>query len=282
MGTENSISNIINYSKNSQVNSELKINQNLIFKGGALNTFYSRLLYLVRTGVEFVNNAVPTYSSLRQVAEYNFALARAYATSAATISITNPSNQNVNVGQTANFTVSVFVSNAAPYTIQWYRNSVAIPGATSTTYSLVNAQLTDSGSTFYAVATAPGVGQAVSATVTITVTAPLFAYFSYNATIDYYPILLTNSDPFAYQVTQAITHNNPVTIVLPPAMPANQYMLVKIPIGESVKVSWFNTPLNNGTIPDTAFQSIVQFGGFSYYSSRNQISMDVTQPLILS
>ena len=93
MGTENSISNIINYSKNSQVNSELKINQNLIFKGGALNTFYSRLLYLVRTGVEFVNNAVPTYSSLRQVAEYNFALARAYATSAATISITNPSNK---------------------------------------------------------------------------------------------------------------------------------------------------------------------------------------------
>ena len=229
-----------------------------------------------------MNGANPNNSTLRQTAEYLFALSRPFVTAAATISITNPSNQNVNVGETANFTVSVFVSNAAPYTLQWYRNSVAIPGATSTTYSLVNAQLTDSGSTFYAVATAPGVGQAVSATVTITVTAPLFAYFSYNATVDYFPILLTNSDPFAYQVTTSITHNNPVSITLPGAMPANVYMLVKIPIGESLKVSWFNTPLNNGTIPDTSFEAVVQFGGFSYYATRGQQSMDVTQVLTLS
>ena len=201
MANEFSIAQIISFAKNSQVNSQLKISQDLVFKGGSLNPEYSRLLYLVRKSVEFMNGANPNNSTLRQTAEYLFALSRPFVTAAATISITNPSNQNVNVGQTANFTVSVFVSNAAPYTLQWYRNSVAIPGATSTTYSLVNAQLTDSGSTFYAVATAPGVGQAVSATVTITVTAPLFAYFSYNATVDYFPILLTNSDPFAYQVT---------------------------------------------------------------------------------
>ena len=131
----------------------------------------------------------------------------------------------------------------------------------------------------------PGVGQAVSATVTITVTAPLFAYFSYNATIDYYPILLTNSDPFAYQVTQAITHNNPVTIVLPPAMPANQYMLVKIPIGESDKTIWFNTPFNNGQLDptgDSVWEISVTFGGFRYFASRGQVTMDVTQSLIMS
>lgn len=282
MPNEYSIAQIISFAKNSQVNSQLKISQDLVFKGGSLNPEYSRLLYLVRKSVEFMNGANPANSTLRQVSEYLFALSRPFVTAAATISITNPSNQNVNVGQTANFTVSVFVSNAAPYTIQWYRNSVAIPGATSTTYSLVNAQLTDSGSTFYAVATAPGVGQAVSATVTITVTAPLFAYFSYNATVDYFPILLTNSDPFAYQVTTSITHNNPLVITLPPAMPSNQFMLIKVPIGESVKTGWVNTISNSGPIPGPQFESIVQFGGFTYYASRNQISMDPTHTLVVS
>lgn len=285
MPNEYSIAQIISFAKNSQVNSQLKISQDLVFKGGSLNPEYSRLLYLVRKSVEFMNGANPANSTLRQVSEYLFALSRPYVTATATISITNPSPQTVNVGGTANFTVSVFVSNAAPYTIQWYRNSVAIPGATSTTYSLVNAQLTDSGAQFYAVATAPGVGQAVSATVTITVVAPLFAYFSYNASTDYYPILLTNSDPFAYQVTTAITHNNPISIPLPGAMPANVYMLVRVPIGESDKVTWFNTPLNSGTLDptgDTAWWASVAFGGFRYYASRGQISLDVTQPLIFS
>lgn len=281
MASEYSIANIISYGKNSQVNSSLKTAQNLAFIGGDFDTNYARKLYILWKSVNFVNVAVPATSTLRQVAEYLYALSRPFATSTATISITNPNSVSINVGQTANFSVSVFVSNATPYTIQWYRNSVAIPGATSLNYSLPNAQLSDSGSTFYAVATAPGVGQAVSTTVTITVTALLQGFFTFNATTDYYPILQTSSDPFTYGTTFTISGST-ISVPLPNAMPANQYMLCKIPISQSIKTVWGNTPLNSGTIPDSVFQPVIQFGGFTYYSSRGQISMDVTQPLSLS
>jgi hypothetical protein len=282
MASEFTVPQIISFAQNSQVNSELKIAQNLAFMGGNLDTNYSRKLYILWKSVNFVNNSNPLTSTLRQVAEYTYALSRPFIVNAATISITNPSNQSVNVGGTANFSVSVFVSNATPFTIQWFRNSMAIPGATSTTYTLTNAQLSDSGATFNAIATAVGVGQAVSATATITVTAPLFGFFAFSNTIDYHAILLTNSDPFAYSVTFPITHNAPIPIPLPSAMPANQFLLAKIPVGESIKTIWANTPLNQGNIPDSVFESVIQFGGFSYYSSRGQVSMDVTQPLILS
>jgi hypothetical protein len=279
---EYAISDIINFAKNSQVNSQLAIQGNLIFNSGSLNTNYSRELYLVRRAVEFVYNANPTYPTLRQVAEFLYALSRPFIINAATISITNPVNQVVNVGQTASFSVSVFVSNATPYTVQWFRNNVAIPGATSTTYQLANAQLTDNGAQFSAVATATGVGQAVSTTATITVIQQIVGFFSFSASVDYYPILLTNSDPFNYNISFPITHNSPISFNMPASMPANQYMLVKVPATESIKTVWFNTPLNNGTIPDSVFQNIVQFGGFTYYASRGQISMDVSQPLQLS
>ena len=282
MPNEFTIPQITTFAQNSQVNSELKIAQNKVFVGGALDTNYSRKLYILWKSVNFMNIANSLNSTLRQVAEYTYALSRPFIVNAATISITNPSNVSVNVGGTANFSVSVFVSNATPFTIQWFRNSIAIPGATSTTYTLTNAQVSDSGSVFNAVATAVGVGQAVSATATITVTALIVGFFTFSPTVDFFPILQTNSDPFVYPVSFNITHNQPIPIPLPVSMPSNQFMLAKIPIGESIKTVWVNTPLNQGNIPDSVFESVIQFGGFSYYSSRGQISMDVTQPLVLS
>lgn len=280
--TEYSFSDIINFAKQSQVNSQLKISKEFMFNGSSINAEYSRTLYLVRKAVEFVNNANPLTATLRQTAEYLFALSRPFLVNTATISITNPANRTINVGQSASFTVSVFVSNASPYTVQWYRNNVAIPGAVGLTYTLTNAQLTDSGATFYATATSPGVGTVSSTTAVLVVNAVITGFFAWSATTDFYPILLTINDPFNYQVSYSIAHNQPVQVPLPNLMPPNVYMLVKVPIGESIKTAWFNSPLNNGQIPDSVFESIVQFGGYWYYASRGQISMDVTQPLVLS
>jgi len=280
--TEYSFSDIINFAKQSQVNSQFKISKEFMFNGSSINPEYSRTLYLVRKAVEFMNNANPIYATLRQTAEYLFALTRPFLVNTATISITNPANRTINVGQSASFTVSVFVSNASPYTVQWYRNNVAIPGATGLTYTLTNAQVSDSGATFYATAISPGVGTVSSTTAVLVVNAVITGFFAWSADTDFYPILLTITDPFNYQTNFSISHNQPVQVPLPSNMLANVYMLVKVPIGESVKTIWGNTPLNFGTIPDSAFETIVQFGGYTYYASRGQISMDVTQPLTLS
>src|SRR5665213_2767300 len=198
---EYSISDIINFSKQSQVNSEIKIAQNAIFDGGSLNSNYSRTLYLVRKAVEFMNNSNPLYTTLRQTAEYLFALSRPYMVNAATISISNPANVTLNVGGTANFVVSVFVSNSSPYTIQWYRNNVAILGATGLTYSLTNAQLSDSGATFYATAISPGVGTVSSTTAVLVVNAVITGFFAWSADTDFYAVLQGATDPFNYQVS---------------------------------------------------------------------------------
>lgn len=281
---ENTIANIILYAKNSQVLSKLKIVEQETFKGGALSPYYSRTLYMARMATEFMNTANPSYATLRQVAEWTFSLCRQFGplVPPATITISNPSNQSTTVGGSATFCVTVSVSTGAAYTIQWFKNGVLIPGATSLCYTQTNALLADNGATYNAIAMTAGLPQAVSATATITVTAVLVGFFSYDPTVDYYPILLTHVDPFTYQVTFGIAHNAAISIPLPGAMPANQYMLAKIPSGEPIKTIWNNTLLNFGTIPDTAFQAVVTFGGFTYYASRGQISMDVTQPLVLS
>ena len=45
MANEFSIAQIISFAKNSQVNSQLKISQDLVFKGGSLNPEYSAYLF---------------------------------------------------------------------------------------------------------------------------------------------------------------------------------------------------------------------------------------------
>jgi hypothetical protein len=58
----------------------------------------------------------------------------------------SPSDSTITVGQTATFNVSA--TGTAPLAYQWLRGGTAIGGATSASYSLTNAQLTDSGSVF--------------------------------------------------------------------------------------------------------------------------------------
>jgi uncharacterized repeat protein (TIGR01451 family) len=79
---------------------------------------------------------------------------------------TQPVNVTVTSPAAGNF--SVVAAGSATLTYQWYRNSVAIPGAVASSYSLTPTAVTDSGSTFYVVVTNDA-GSVTSASVTLTV-----------------------------------------------------------------------------------------------------------------
>lgn len=88
------------------------------------------------------------------------------ATLAPTIG-TQPTNQLVGQGWPATFSISA--SGSPPLAYQWQRNGTNIPGATSPSYTLQNAQVaTDNGATFRCVVT-NAYGTTVSATAVLTV-----------------------------------------------------------------------------------------------------------------
>src|SRR5271154_5978984 len=64
----------------------------------------------------------------------------------APLNITQPGNQTVTVGQTATFNVTA--TGTGPLSYQWYVNGVAIPGATSSTYTTSPEVSGDSGAVF--------------------------------------------------------------------------------------------------------------------------------------
>jgi len=83
--------------------------------------------------------------------------------------VTQPANQTVTVGQTATF--SVTGSGTGPLTYQWYKNGVAISGATSNTYTTPPTVTGDSGAVFTVRVSNP-TGSATSGPATLTVQAP--------------------------------------------------------------------------------------------------------------
>ena len=82
---------------------------------------------------------------------------------------TQPSDQNVPLGQTATF--SCAASGSTPITFQWQRNMSNIQGATNSSYMTPPTVLTDMGAKFRCVAT-NAFGSATSSEATLTVTAP--------------------------------------------------------------------------------------------------------------
>jgi hypothetical protein len=257
------------------------------FKGGGINERLARLIYMERMGVQNRYDLNPSDPTLISTSNYLFSILQ-YQGQAQTILnnlagslpvITGPANQSVLVGATATFSVSVI--SATTVSFQWYLNGILIPGAIGSSYIISNAQLIQSGGLYSVVAT-NATGSVTSIQGLLTVTASLAGFFTYSPSVDFYPVLLTNSDPFTYGTTYSIVHDAPIVITLPPAMPSNVYILAKVPAGESIKTIWNNTPLNNGTIPDVVFEAVVTFGGWDYYASRGQCTMDVTNLLTLS
>ncbi len=118
--------------------------------------------------------------------------------------ITQPSNQTVNLGGTATF--SVAATGSGTLTFQWYRNNLAIPGANSASLILGNIQLSQAGS--YTVTVSSGAGSVTSTAATLTVNAP-----AVGPTIQTHPasqtvyiggsvmlsVVATGTAPFSYQ-----------------------------------------------------------------------------------
>ena len=93
-----------------------------------------------------------------------------YRTTATAPTITQqPVEQSVNVGQSATFTCAA--SGTPTPTYRWQRDSVDISGATGPSYTLTNAQITDSGKRFRCVATNAS-GSATSDSVLLNVSVP--------------------------------------------------------------------------------------------------------------
>lgn len=287
MPSEFSIAQIIKFSGISQYLAANDKSAQKQLQSGSFIGILPQLLYMEGTLLQNLNSLNPGISTLRGTAEYVLSLCGKYAIQAQNIlnsiagglaTITGPSNQSVLVGQSASFTIGVTSSSA--YTIQWFRNGVLIPGATGLTYTLLNVKLTDSGALFSAVVT-NGAGPSSSATGVLTVTATLQGSFYYTST-DPGPTLLASSDPFSYQETFSITNGNPWVMNVPVAATPNMFIVVKGPIGQPIKTAWNNQGVNNGPIPDPAWQNTLAFGGMQYYYTRQAISLDPTQTLTLS
>lgn len=76
---------------------------------------------------------------------------------------------SVTNGAGSNLTFTVGAWGNEPRTYQWYRGGVAVSGATTTSLTIMNAQLSDSGSSFYVTVQNPS-NTVQSSTVTLTIT----------------------------------------------------------------------------------------------------------------
>jgi hypothetical protein len=289
MATELSINTIIQIGKLSQSLSNIDNDKNIYFKGQTLDIMLPKKIYWVWKPLALRYAANPNDTTLRQVAEWLLQLCGNYALKSQNIIanlsgsvpvITGPANQSVLSGATATFSVSV--TSATNVTYQWYVNGVLIPGATSSSYQVANAQTTQSGNTYFATAT-NSAGTVTSNTATLTVTASLTASYYYGTT-DYSTILQGGIDSVPYLGTFPITTGQPLSFTWPSGAANNVYLVVRYPATESTKTTFSNAPDNNGNIPGIAFASIVVIGAYKYIFNKpgNGFSQNISAPLIFT
>jgi hypothetical protein len=131
--------------------------------------------------------------------------------SAATVApsiTTQPISQTVTVGQTASF--SVVATGTAPLSYQWQKNSVAIAGATSSSYTTPATTSSDNGAQF-SVLVSNTAGNVTSSATTLTVNASQISPVPTNvgfgnvvtATTSTQTITLTNSGAASLTISQA-------------------------------------------------------------------------------
>lgn len=283
------VSLYLQYGEVCQYLSTLDIATQQAFKGGAINDKYPQILRAVRKPIQWAYDRNPNDPTLNATALYLYQLLGNYRQRAANIInnqaqakpvITGPTNQSVSVGNTATF--SVTVTSSLTVTYQWYLNGVIIPGATSLSYLVTNAQLVQSGG-LYSVAATNAAGTTTSNQASLTVSAGLVALTWYGD-VDPNPDLQAGIDNLSYQITTNITHNQPIVITIPQVATPNKWFVTKVVSTESLKTIWNNGPFNNGTInpPDGVFNAQIQFGGLTFYPTHQAISLDFNTALTLS
>lgn len=265
-----------------------------ISKGNALNSgvvapSLALQIFNAKTVVRWIYNLNPNDSSLSQTGTYLYQLLGSYAIKAQQILnsalagppvLTGPTNQTVTEGSNATFTVSVV--GAGPFTFEWYDNlGNLITGATTSNYIFPNAQIIDTDKYFYVKVTDVNGRQTVSNIAFLTVTEVLQGFYYYGDT-DYTADLQGGNDDVPYLGPFPITNGNPLSITLPIGAANNKWEIFKYPVSQGIKTTWFNTALNQGTLPDGVFQSVLTIGSFYYIYSRVQISIDTSQPMVFS
>lgn len=60
----------------------------------------------------------------------------------------------------------------------------------------------------------------------------------------------------------------------------DKWLGVREPVTEPLKFKWYNTMLNNGVIPDQVWDEPVESGGFRYYFSRKEVTVQQDIPII--
>jgi|GEM_PF-307023 len=116
---------------------------------------------------------------------------------------TPPAAQTINVGSNATFTV--VASGTAPLGYQWQKGTVDIPGATSASYTVTNAQTTDAGNYRVVVSNAAGsVTSAAAALTVVTPQAPTITAQPQSQTVSdggnvTFSVTATGTQPFSYQ-----------------------------------------------------------------------------------
>lgn len=195
--------------------------------------------------------------------------------------ITHPASQTVNTGDNVTFTVAA-TGGITPYTYQWFVNSSIISGATSSSYTQGGVLFSDSGNQYIAAVYDSGNDTAYSnrAILSVNAGAPITVTYGYSASDPY--VDNSTAPTIGSSATTTITHNADLSISFPFAA-VDKFLVFKVPSGESTKIHWFVTSLNNGDIPDAAFRAPFTVGSFTYYVTRDAagFTFDYTQPVQL-
>ena len=164
------------------------------------------------TGVSSpVDLRVAPDGSLYYLARGAGSVGRIQASSAQPPSITqHPSPQTVTVGTSATFTCSA--TGTSPLSYQWQRNRGDIAGATSTSYTLANAQAGDSGALFRCVASnAFGSATSNEAALTVTTNTPPT------------PTIVAPAAGAHYNAGQVVSYSGSASDTQDPSIPAASY-----------------------------------------------------------
>jgi hypothetical protein len=282
------ISFILQLARICQYQASISIANLNAFNYGSIDPTLARLIYMERVGIQNRYNLNPNDPTLISTGNYLFSILKGVQQAALILAnqtgskpvITGPNSQSVNVGANATFTISV--TSSTNYTIQWYLGAAPIIGATGLSYTITDAELSQSGGVYSAIVT-NSAGSVSSANATLTVTSAEVGHYYYGNT-DYSSQLQSSIDDVPYQSTFPITTGQPLSVQFPSGADGPDYIVVKYPSTESIKTTYANAPINNGTIPSIAFDSIVTFGGWRYILSKtgNPFSQNTANPVIFT
>lgn len=181
--------------------------------------------------------------------------------------LTNPSSTTVTEGSSASFTASA-TGGSTPYSHQWQKGTTNISGAISGTYTINSTVPVDAGTyrdLITDAASASVTSTAATLTVNAVVAAPAVTY-GYSSTDPF--VNNTTAPTIGNAATTTITNNADISISFP-ASAVDKFIVFKVPSTQSIKVTWYSTDLNNGTIPDAAFRAPFTVSGFTYYVTRD-------------